>query len=222
MASKSELVLATDSRVSAIRTIDCREPLVALSEACPTVCLDTSSKNAAWLGYDPDFRLRIGVAERLNAAQQRLPSGYTLLLKECFRRIEVQRRFYEDYLAELRVEYPDANDDEIAIEASKYVAPPWMSGHPTGSAVDVTLVDERNRELDMGTAYDADPISSQSACYTDAQDISEAARRNRSLLIVAMEASGFVNYPTEWWHWSYGDQYWAFITSSHQAIYGPV
>ncbi|ABX41733.1 hypothetical protein Cphy_1358 [Lachnoclostridium phytofermentans ISDg] len=24
---------------------------------------------------------------------------------------------------------------------------------------------------------------------------------------------GFVNYPTEWWHWSYGGCYWAFLNN---------
>ena len=34
--------------------------------------------------------------------------------------------------------------------------------------------------------------------------------------------SGFVNYPTEWWHWSYGDRYWALTTGAAAALYGPV
>jgi D-alanyl-D-alanine dipeptidase len=25
-----------------------------------------------------------------------------------------------------------------------------------------------------------------------------------------LEIAGFVNYPSEWWHWSYGDKYWGF------------
>jgi D-alanyl-D-alanine dipeptidase len=29
------------------------------------------------------------------------------------------------------------------------------------------------------------------------------------------------NYPTEWWHWSSGDRYWALITKADNAIYGP-
>ncbi len=35
-----------------------------------------------------------------------------------------------------------------------------------------------------------------------------------------MHAAGFVNYPTEWWHWSYGDRYWALLTGSPHAVYG--
>jgi D-alanyl-D-alanine dipeptidase len=36
-----------------------------------------------------------------------------------------------------------------------------------------------------------------------------------------MEGAGFVNYPTEWWHWSYGDRYWTFVVGAPQARYGP-
>jgi zinc D-Ala-D-Ala dipeptidase len=33
---------------------------------------------------------------------------------------------------------------------------------------------------------------------------------------------GLVNYPTEWWHYSYGDRYWALATGAAAALYGPV
>lgn len=38
----------------------------------------------------------------------------------------------------------------------------------------------------------------------------------------ALEEVGLVNYPTEWWHWSYGDRYWAMATGATAAIYGPL
>jgi D-alanyl-D-alanine dipeptidase len=30
-----------------------------------------------------------------------------------------------------------------------------------------------------------------------------------------------VNYPTEWWHWSFGDRYWAYATGAGRSHYGP-
>jgi hypothetical protein len=30
--------------------------------------------------------------------------------------------------------------------------------------------------------------------------------------IAALLGAGFVNYPPEWWHWSFGDKYWAYMT----------
>jgi len=37
----------------------------------------------------------------------------------------------------------------------------------------------------------------------------------------ALTAEGFVNYPTEWWRWSFGDRYWALLTGAANACYGP-
>jgi D-ala-D-ala dipeptidase len=36
----------------------------------------------------------------------------------------------------------------------------------------------------------------------------------------ALSAAGLVNHPTEWWHWSYGDRYWALETGAPAALYG--
>ncbi|WP_281286552.1 M15 family metallopeptidase [Herbidospora galbida] len=40
------------------------------------------------------------------------------------------------------------------------------------------------------------------------------------MLGTALTEAGLVNYPTEWWHWSYGDRYWAHVTGAGTARYG--
>ena len=55
-----------------------------------------------------------------------------------------------------------------------------------------------------------------------AAGIDAAARGHRLLLAPGLAVAGLVNYPTEWWHWSFGDRYWAFVTSHPTACYGPV
>ena len=35
-----------------------------------------------------------------------------------------------------------------------------------------------------------------------------------------MQKHNFVNYPSEWWHFSYGNRYWAYHQPEKQAIYG--
>ncbi len=67
----------------------------------------------------------------------------------------------------------------------------------------------------------ADPEESAGACYTHAPDISEEARANRQLLGTVLTAAGLVNYPTEWWHWSFGDRYWALLTESPRPFTAP-
>lgn len=50
-------------------------------------------------------------------------------------------------------------------EASKYVAPPDVAPHPTGGAVDLTLIDANGIELDLGTPYDAIPQETDNATF---------------------------------------------------------
>jgi D-alanyl-D-alanine dipeptidase len=106
--------------------------------------------------------------------------------------------------------------------ARRFVSPPLVAPHPSGAAVDLTLVDTDGVELDMGTPVDATPEASDGACYTDAANLTSMARANRRILSVALTAVGLINYPTEWWHWSYGDRYWAMSVQAAHAHYGPV
>lgn len=49
-----------------------------------------------------------------------------------------------------------------------------------------------------------------------------SATMQLTILVQSLQSVGFVNYFTEWCHWSYGDKYWAVVTGSNQAIYNPV
>lgn len=97
------------------------------------------------------------------------------------------------------------------------------SGHSTGAAVDLTLVDltadnsgkfdparayadctapaairAPEGSVDMGTGYDcSDPKG-----HTAARSITAAQRRWRTRLVAAMAGQGFVNFAKEWWHFS--------------------
>jgi len=44
----------------------------------------------------------------------------------------------------------------------------------------------------------------------------------RNLLKDVMLSSGFSQHPNEWWHFSYGDQLWAWQNDYKEAIYGRV
>ena len=73
----------------------------------------------------------------------------------------------------------------------------------------------------MGCPIDANPEDSAGFCYTDHPDVPRVARDARAELGEAMRGAGFVNYPTEWWHWSHCDRYWAMVTGASNAHYGP-
>jgi D-alanyl-D-alanine dipeptidase len=76
------------------------------------------------------------------------------------------------------------------------------SGHSTGAALDLTLVDVNLRapegSVDMGTGYDCSDFKS----HTAAKSITAAQRRWREKLVLVMARRGFVNYSKEWWHFS--------------------
>ena len=103
--------------------------------------------------------------------------------------------------------------------ASRYVSPPEIAPHSAGAAIDLTLCSGDGTELDLGTPVNASPEQSAGACYTGHPSVTGEARRNRAALSEALRAAGLVNYPTEWWHWSYGDRYWAMATGASSAIY---
>jgi D-alanyl-D-alanine dipeptidase len=166
-------------------------------------------------------RVRDGVAVRLLAAQDSLPDGLRILFIEGYRPPALQRAYFEEYLGELRSGNPGASEAELFSAASRYVSPPDIAPHSAGAAVDLTLATADGAELDMGTRVNANPEESDGACFTGAHSISAQARANRGLLGRALAAAGFVNYPTEWWHWSYGDRYWALSTGAPAARYGP-
>jgi D-alanyl-D-alanine dipeptidase len=98
------------------------------------------------------------------------------------------------------------------------------SGHSTGKALDLTLVDltadnsaafdpgktyadctapEGARapegSVDMGTGYDCSDYKS----HTRSPAITPAQRKWRNTLVAAMARGGFVNYSKEWWHFSH-------------------
>ena len=195
------------------------EALIDLVKAYPQLLVDESRTYAQH--YSPSISLaREGVAKKLSAVQNRLPSGIKLKIIEGFRPIEVQKRIFNEQVESLKKQYPDWVDTKLAEEASLFVAPPEsIPPHSTGGALDLTLVDNTGKELDMGTMLN-DDYSEKT--YTLSNNISQKATENRKILIDAMEVEGFVNYPAEWWHWSYGDQYWAYIRKEPFAVYGSI
>ncbi|HEY1134214.1 MAG TPA: M15 family metallopeptidase [Nocardioides sp.] len=207
-------ILLSDPRVAAVPLVECGEPLVRL---------------------DPSFgpagaRVRTGLALRLRRAQEALPAGIGLRVVEGHRSVADQRAIIARYAAEVAAAHPTADAAERHHLTSRFVSPVEVAPHVAGAAVDLTLVDLRRRdgdrrpgvELDLGTPIDATPEQSGGRCFTDATAISHRARAHRALLAAVLTPVGLVNYPTEWWHWSHGDRYWALLTEAEAAPYGPV
>ncbi|OKI48980.1 M15 family metallopeptidase [Micromonospora sp. CB01531] len=211
------MILLSDPRISAIPLRDNGEALVDLREIGELRVDDRLSDAAGAYAH-----VRESTVERLLTAQRSLPSELRLLVIEGYRPLSLQTTYFEDYKNELRVKYPHWDLERLHVEASKYVSPPEVAPHSTGGTVDLTLCTCDGVELDMGTAVNDSPVASANACFTASPDISAEARANRNILSEALTAAGMVNYPTEWWHWSFGDRYWALSTDADSTRYGPV
>ncbi|NUR88487.1 MAG: M15 family metallopeptidase [Nonomuraea sp.] len=209
-----DIVLISDPRVAAIPV---RESGEGLADVRGRLRVDSRLADAAG-AY---AHLRSGLLARLEKAESLLPWGYHLLIVEGYRPIATQSRYFTEYRDELITANPEMSPDEAFVLASRYVSPVEVAPHTAGAAVDLTLCDPDGAEYDMGTQVNDNPEQSSGACYTAAANISASARRHRDLLAAALEPSGLVNYPTEWWHWSYGDRYWALTTGAPAAHYGP-
>ena len=211
-----EIVLMADPRVAGIPVADNGEPLVDLGAAGFLIDGRLADPHGA------SRQLREGAAVRLARAEKLLPGGLRLLVVEGYRPPELQRKYFEGYREELAQLNPDYSAEQLRTAASRYVSPPELAPHSAGAAIDLTLCDADGRELDMGTPMNANPEESGGNCYTDAAGLSPRAVENRAILVEVMHSAGFVNYPTEWWHFSYGDRYWALMSRRTEAIYGPI
>jgi D-alanyl-D-alanine dipeptidase len=206
-----------DPAVTSIVVVDVGEPLVDLEAAGLVVFSDRKRAKNPHLAF-----VRECVAGRIEHATRALPSGIRFLGVEAFRPAQLQHHYYDDYRDRLRAANPSLPEDDLDGLTARFVSPPDIAPHPSGAAIDLTLCGDNGEELDLGTPVDATPESSAGACFTAASNLTTTASKNRRLLINALQSAGLVNYPTEWWHWSYGDRYWAMNTGSSHAIYGPI
>jgi D-alanyl-D-alanine dipeptidase len=198
-------VLLSDDRIASIPAIENGEPRVDLF----MWGVATTGRQFA----------RESVADRLALAHTFLP-GVRLQVVEGLRPIESRRSIYDGYCAELERLHPGIADHDVRGLASRFVSPVEVEPHVAGAAVDLTLVGAHG-PLDLGMPIDATPEQSNGACFFAATNIRREARTNRSLLADVLTAAGLVNYPTEWWHWLYGDRYWAYVEEHPAALYGP-
>lgn len=139
--------------------------------------------------------LRYQVAKALIEANFILDKiGFRLKLYDCFRPVSVQHQMWKIL--------PD----------SKYVANPHKNGssHNRGAAVDLTIVDFNDKELDMGTEFD---YFGEEA-HHQFKNLADTIIQNRLLLKQTMQNVGFQAISTEWWHYLLGEKT-DFSISSH-------
>lgn len=147
------------------------------------------------------------VAQALQRVERRLRTeGLRLKLFDCYR----PARAVGDFVAwagdlhdqSTKAAYYPRLDKSALL--GDYISP--TSGHSRGATLDLTLMRCGSASdpatctpLDMGTPFDYFDVSA----HTDWPGASPAQREDRQRLLAAMAREGFVNYPLEWWHYTY-------------------
>ncbi|GAA0418896.1 D-alanyl-D-alanine dipeptidase [Acrocarpospora corrugata] len=206
----------SDRRVTGVPIVESGERLIDL-RTLGVLRVDTRLAGTG----DAYPHLRQSVVDRLVAAQTLLPRGLRLLIVEGYRPMP-RRRSFAEYRAKLSAGHPDWPEERVREVASRHLAPPETAAHVAGAAADLTLSTDGGIELPMGTEVCAAPAGLGDRCHTAATGLPPQAAENRLILATALTAVNLVNYPAAWWHWSYGDRYWAFVSHAAAACYGPV
>lgn len=154
--------------------------------------------------------VRKTVYELLLVALEFLPQEYNFKIYDAWRPYKVQKFLYDEQVRKLCEQ--GLKITEAQEKASKYVSYPSKSNfkpfvHSTGGAIDLTIIDAGKNELNMGTKFDDFSSRAATDSYENSQNLD--VKRNRRLLYNAMIQAGFTNYPSEWWHYDYGNSFWA-------------
>ncbi len=206
--------------VTALRHVpirECGEPLVDFHALYPRLLMDKPRFH-----YRRETLIRESVAAMLSRADASLPGGYRLAIVEGWRAPLIQRRMYLAVWDTFAKRHPEWSVVRLRRTVNRFTAPIHSRvppPHTTGGAVDVSLVDDAGKPYEMCSPYAArDPR----AFISDVQGLSEEAARNRAILRESMAGTGLTNYPSEYWHWSYGDQGWAYRGGHPAAIFGAI
>ena len=192
------------------------EPLVDFLKAAPKVV-----QARPRFAYNRETLVRATVADMIRIASENIPSGYRLAVVEGWRPPHIQRRMYMTTWNRFKERHPNWSDVQLRRVANRYTAPPNAATpppHSTGGAVDFSLQDANGEEINMMEPFTR--LNPEVFSF-DAKGLSDQARSARDILGNALSKAGLTNYPSEYWHWTYGDQGWAYRGHHAYALYGP-
>ena len=187
-------------------------------------------KNSIW-------KLREEVVNRLVKVHDYLisKSSFNILIYDSWRPLEVQEFMFKRAIllecekSDIDISFENIKSyPSILKKVEKFWAYPSYDTrcpppHSTGGALDVCLSDKEGNLVEMGSLVDQMDETSNPYFYANIKN-EEAIIWNsrRNLLREIMTKFGFAQHPNEWWHFSYGDQLWAWKNKKANALYGKI
>lgn len=207
---------------------ECGESLVPIEILPKRILHNPIYFNNGIGGALKDMYIRDSIVGKLYNVIDQFPDEYQLVLYDAWRPIEVQKNLYYSLRKEISEDHPEIPDEELDKITSTYLSFPSEnefkpSPHTTGGSIDLTLAFNGD-EIDMGTGFDDFSEAAYTAFFEKpAIELSKTElkiRDNRRMLYHAMLEAGFTNFPVEWWHFDYGNQYWAAFKGEKKAKFG--
>lgn len=126
--------------------------------------------------------LRYKTVKALVAANKDfMKNGCKIKLFDCYRPLSIQKKMWE------------------IVSNPEYVADPKKGSiHNKGGAVDITLVNAKGEELEMGTNFDFFGIEASH----NYKKFPVSVKANRKYLKSVMIKNGFNSFDSEWWHYN--------------------
>ncbi len=179
-------------------------------------------------GAIPDIYVRESVLLKIEKALNMLPKNMELVIWDGWRSLTTQQVLFDMFKSSISSKNPNLPEEELIKRTSVYVSLPSSDStqpppHNTGGAIDLTVAYRGGDLLKMGTDFDDFTEKARTVFFEQNNSaLTEREiiwRENRRLLYAIMTEVGFTSYPEEWWHFDYGDQFWANMTGSPHAVY---
>jgi zinc D-Ala-D-Ala dipeptidase len=207
---------------------ECHEPLIEIPPQFDRVTPHPYAKLGAPYEDKSPFFVRQGILDRLlqaDAELQKVRPGWKIQIFDAYRPVAVQQ-FMVDYTLKelvnanaLKLEtLSETQREEFQQQVYQFWAmpnpnPETPPPHSTGAAIDITLIDQNGNVIDMGSQIDEISQRSFPNHFSEETEYGQ----HRKILSNAMISTGFKQHWNEWWHFSYGDQIWAWLTNQEDA-----
>jgi zinc D-Ala-D-Ala dipeptidase len=186
--------------------------------------LENSYYKQNLIGTDRIVYTRQAILKRLHQAIKILDYKFGFVIFDAFRTLKTQEAIFYRIQDEIKNNNPHLSQEDLETETRKFVAHPnepsrfAIAPHNSGGSVDLTLFNLKSQNnLEFGTNFDNTTDLSRtnffespfSPKYSFDKNQWTSIRENRRILYHTMKNLGFVNFKSEWWHYSLGDCLWA-------------